>query len=120
LLDFSQPVAVIMAAVLHFVPDEANPYAAVAGYVEAMAPGSLLVLSHGTYPGHRRYAPVGEMYRQSGSPTAPRTREQIQEFLAGTEILEPGVVWTPHWRPEFDHGEHPEPALIYAAVGRKP
>jgi S-adenosyl methyltransferase len=120
LIDLTQPMAVILAAVLHFVPDEANPYDAVAGYVDPMAPGSFLVLSHGAYTGQQRYQTLRRMYDQSSTPAAVRTREQIQAFLTGTEIVEPGVVWTPRWRPEITTGDHPEAEVIYAAVGRKP
>ena len=120
LIDFSQPMAVILAAVLHFVPDDAAAYRAVASYVEAMAPGSLLVLSHGAHIDQPRYRTVGRMYADSGTATIGRTREQVQAFMAGTEIVEPGVVWTTQWRPELDPGDRPETAVIYAAVGRKP
>jgi hypothetical protein len=60
------------------------------------------------------------MYDQSSTPAAVRTREQIQAFMTGTEIVEPGVVWTPRWRPEGITGDHSEAEVIYAAVGRKP
>jgi hypothetical protein len=120
LIDPTQPMAVILAAVLHFVPDEANPYDSVAGYVGPMAPGSYLVLSHGARTGEQRYQTLRRMYDQSSTPAAVRTREQIQAFLTGTEIVEPGVVWTPRWRPDITTGDHPEAEVIYAAVGRKP
>lgn len=120
LIDFSQPMAVILAAVLHFVPEEDNPYDVVARYVRAMAPGSFLVLSHGASTGRERYRSIGQMYREIGSPAGGRTREQFETFLTGTEVVEPGVVWTSQWRPEFEHDDPPEWALIYAAVGRKP
>lgn len=119
LIDFTQPIAVILAAVLHFVPDEANPHDAVAGYVGAMAPGSFLVLSHGARTGQQRYQTLRRMYDQSSTPAAVRTREQIQAFMTGTDIVEPGVVWTPRWRPDITTGDHPEAEVIYAAVGRK-
>ncbi|HEX6354463.1 SAM-dependent methyltransferase [Actinophytocola sp.] len=120
LIDPTQPMAVILAAVLHFVPEEANPYDAVAGYVDAMAPGSFLVLSHGARTGQQRFQTLRRMYDQSSTPAAVRTREEIQAFMIGTEIVEPGVVWTPRWRPEITTGSHPEAEVIYAAVGRKP
>lgn len=120
LIDFTQPMAVIMAAVLHFVPDEAKPYDAVAAYVDAMAPGSFLVLSHGARTGQQRFQTLRRMYDQSSTPAAVRDREEIQAFMTGTELVEPGVVWTPRWRPELTTGDHPEAEVIYAAVGRKP
>lgn len=119
LIDFTRPVAVIMAAVLHFVPDSANPYAAVARYVEQMASGSLLVLSHGVRVEQERVRKGYRMYNQSGTPAGGRTREEIQAFMAGTDIVEPGVVWTTQWRPEFNPRAEPQPAWLYAAVGRK-
>jgi O-methyltransferase involved in polyketide biosynthesis len=120
LIDFDQPVAVILAAVLHFVPDEANPQAAVARYVDIMAPGSYVVLSHGADTGQERYRTVRKMYDQSSTPAAVRTREQIEAFLAGTELVEPGLVWTPHWRPEIALRPTPAPTVILGGVGRKP
>jgi hypothetical protein len=129
LLDLSRPVAVIMAAVLHFVPDDANPYDAVARYVKVMASGSFLVLSHATRVDvrpsadcRRRFEQGSRMYARSSTPATGRTRDEIGAFLAGTDILEPGVVWTPLWRPDpgIHPNEHPEQAMISAALGRKP
>jgi hypothetical protein len=120
LIDFTQPVAVIMAAVLHFVPDSANPHGTVARYVAEMAPGSFLVLSHGVRIEQERVHKGYRMYNQSNTPAGGRTREEIQAFMAGTDVVEPGVVWTTQWRPEFNPRAQPEPAWLYAAVGRKP
>ncbi len=117
LLDFTQPVAVILAAVLHFVPDSANPSNVVARYIKAMTSGSYLVLSHGACFDQQLLHYGRQLY---GHNLTPRTREDIQAFLADTQIVDPGVVWTPQWHPEFDPGNHPEQAKIYAAVGHKP
>jgi hypothetical protein len=119
LLDLTQPVAVILAAVLHFVPDQANPWHAVARYVEAMPSGSLLVLSHGVRTGQPRFQAVRQLYTQGGMSTASRTRAEIEAFLTGTEMVEPGLVWTAQWRPDARTADRPETRLIYAAVGRK-
>ncbi|MCT2586337.1 SAM-dependent methyltransferase [Actinophytocola gossypii] len=123
LIDFAAPVAVLMVAVLHFIPDSAQPHAAVTRYVEAMAPGSLLVLSHGVeLPVADRAAEIDELYRRSANPGVRRTPDEVAAFFTGTELVEPGLVWTPQWRPESpnDVGEHPEASLVYAGVGRKP
>jgi SAM-dependent methyltransferase len=119
LLDLTRPMAVILAAVLHFVPDDAHPHAAVAQYVQAMAPGSFLVLSHGARAKQHREEETYRLYGQSSTPAVGRTREEVHALMAGTEIIEPGLVWTSQWRPEFDPGEHSE-HRVYAAVGRKP
>lgn len=121
LLDFDEPVAVLMAAVLHFVPDSADPQRAVARYVETMAPGSYLVLSHAARVDLQRSRDGWRMYDQSSSPGSGRTREEVAGLMAGTEVMAPGVVWTPQWRPDpgVDTGENPEMSMVYAAVGRK-
>ena len=59
------------------------------------------------------------MYNQSSTPAGGRTREEIQAFMAGTDILEPGVVWTTQWRPEFNARAESGSAWLYAAIGRK-
>ena len=120
LIDFSQPVAVLTVAVLHFIPDSARPHEAVAKYVAAMAPGSLLVLSHGVQQPSSDN--VVAMYRNTANPSTGRTPEGIAAFFEGTELVEPGLVWTPQWRPDSpgEVGEHPERSLVFAGVGRKP
>lgn len=120
LLDFSQPVAVILAAVLHFLPDEVKPQQAVSRYVSALAPGSFLVLSHGVRSEQESVRRRWHLYDQTPTPPRGRTPDEIMTFLAGTEIVPPGAVWTPLWRPEPDGSQCPEPerAGIYAAVGR--
>jgi hypothetical protein len=120
LIDRTQPMAVIMAAVLHFVPDSADPHGAVARYVEAMAPGSYLVLSHGVRAEEERVRQGYRLYDQSSTPAGGRTREEVRAFFAGTDVVDPGVVWTTEWRPEFNPRAQPEPAWLYAGVGRKP
>jgi hypothetical protein len=121
LLDLDQPIAVLMAAVLHFVPDSANPGAAVARYVDAVAPGSYLVLSHAAKVDLQRSQDGWKMYNNTSTPGGPRTREQVIALMTGTELVEPGVVWLPEWRPEdLDDVENPALSLGYAAVGRKP
>jgi hypothetical protein len=121
LLDFDQPIAVLMAAVLHFVPDSANPRAAVARYINAMAPGSYLVLSHAAKVDLQRSQDGWKLYNSTSTPGGGRTREEVAVLMAGTELVEPGVVWLPEWRPErLDDTSAPERSLGYAAVGRKP
>jgi hypothetical protein len=121
LLDLDQPIAVLMAAVLHFVPDSADPYGSVARYVSAMTAGSYLVLSHAARVDLQRSQDGWKMYDKSTTPGGGRTREEVAAFFAGTEIVAPGVVWTPQWRPDraSDVGENPELALVYAGVGHR-
>ncbi len=123
LIDFSQPVALLMVAVLHFVPDSAAPHTAVSRYVSALAPGSFLVLSHGVEsPVIDGRDEVDRLYQSSSTPGVRRTPEEIARFFEGLEFVEPGLVWTPEWRPDSpeDVGEHPEASLVFAGVARKP
>jgi hypothetical protein len=121
LLDFDQPIAVLMAAVLHFVPDSAEPEAAIARYVDVMAPGSYLVLSHAAKVDLQRSQEGWKLYNDTSTPGGGRTREQVAAFMAGMELVEPGVVWLSEWRPDsLDDAADPEQSIGYAAVGRKP
>jgi S-adenosyl methyltransferase len=121
LLDFGQPVAVLLVAVLHFLRDEENPHAAVELLKEAVPPGSYLVVSHGTadFEPERAHSAV-KGYRQASAPFVLRSHQEISSFFDGFEVLEPGVVQIPWWRPD---GEVPEDAgkiWIYGGIGRKP
>jgi hypothetical protein len=121
LLNFDEPIAVLMVAVLHFLDDETGPHAAVARYVDAMAPGSYLVLSHIAAENTDEQTQARSLYQKNAVPILGRTPEQLAAFLTGTEILEPGIVWTPQWHPETsDNVTEPERSKGYAAVGRKP
>ncbi|HEV2781725.1 MAG TPA: SAM-dependent methyltransferase [Actinophytocola sp.] len=123
LLNFDEPMALLIVSVLHFVPDSAGPRAAIARYLDAMASGSYLVLSHGT--SHGRDRPPREAaagYERTTTPGVDRGRQEILSLMAGTELVEPGLVWTPQWRPDNpeDAHDHPERSLVLAGVGRKP
>jgi S-adenosyl methyltransferase len=121
LLNLDEPIAVLTVAVLHFIDDGKGPHAAVARYVDAMAPGSYLVLSHIAAEDTDEQAQARTLYQKDAVPIVARTREQLAAFFTGTELVEPGIVWTPLWHPEqFDNLEEPERSKGYAGVGRKP
>jgi hypothetical protein len=125
LLDFDQPIGVLMMAVLHFIPREDNAEAIVGRFRDALAPGSFLALSHGTADG-LRITPeqldrgLDQMARTT-TPATTRTRAEIERFFTGLDMVEPGVVWTAQWRPEHPDEviEQPERCAAYAGVGRK-
>ncbi|WP_133903764.1 SAM-dependent methyltransferase [Actinophytocola oryzae] len=123
LLDYTQPIALLMVAVLHFIPDEAMPQEAVARFVSALPSGSFVVLSHAVERDSLQgRVEVDRLYETSANPGVRRTPDQIMAFLDGLDLVEPGLVWTPQWRPELpeDVGDHPESSLVMAAVARKP
>jgi SAM-dependent methyltransferase len=119
-LDLTEPVAVLLLAVLHFVPDADRPDAIIGELHAAMAPGSYLVISHGTDEG-RSTEELEHVYRRTVTPLAMRDRGQVRELFTGFELLDPGVVWAPQWRPDRpgDVGGHPERSGSYVGVGRR-
>jgi SAM-dependent methyltransferase len=102
LIDFDQPVGLLLASVLHFLSEADEPHRLVAEFRDAMAPGSYLVLSHGTREAKQE---VGEAFetvynnRVSNQATV-RPREEILRFFDGFTLVEPGLVYTPLWRPD--------------------
>ncbi|WP_018686401.1 SAM-dependent methyltransferase [Actinokineospora enzanensis] len=113
-----EPVAVLMVAVLHFIPE---PYDALARYVAAMPSGSYLALTHGTVDTKPPSSgDVINLYENSGSSVAPRSREEVAALCDGLAIVEPGVVWTPEWHPDAPLTADPRDAMAYAVVARKP
>ncbi len=99
-LDFSRPVAVTLLGILHFILDDDAARAVVARLVDALPSGSYLVQCDGTDSSPAYIAAI-ERYRDSGGvPYNVRTHEQIAGFYEGLELVEPGVVNIPEWRPE--------------------
>uniref|UniRef100_UPI00055CFE5E SAM-dependent methyltransferase n=1 Tax=Sciscionella sediminilitoris TaxID=1445613 RepID=UPI00055CFE5E len=124
LLDFTEPMAVMLVAILHFVSDEDDPEGITARYAKATAPGSYLIASHGTAEGAgaERVRKAAAGYRGKADYSAYlRTKEEFAAILAPYDLVEPGITWTAQWHPEDDR-DVPADAdhlAIYAAVGRK-
>ncbi|MEU2877066.1 SAM-dependent methyltransferase [Streptomyces sp. NPDC007070] len=123
LIDVNRPVALLLVAILHFVEDTDDPYAAVAELRDALAPGSLLVLTHASYEGiplpPERSAGAVDVYKDIRNPLIMRSREQIARFFEGYDMVEPGLVPMPLWRPETaPEDEDPYAFSGYAGVGR--
>jgi len=124
LLDLSRPIAIVLATVMHYVPDDALAHAVVRRLREAMAPGSFLVIAHGTPETQtaEREKQLAEAIQRI-TTTKQRTAEEVLPFFEGLELVEPGLVLTPLWRPEGpdDVGlDTPELGLSLVGVGRKP
>ena len=120
-LDLTQPVGLVLLAILHFVDDSEEPHAIVARLVEAMAPGSYLVISHATYDPMppEIVTRLKAAIANTGEKGGPRDREQFERFFTGLTLVEPGIVPIGEWRPE--PGEPvPDPAEVgvYGAVAR--
>ncbi|MFI6154951.1 SAM-dependent methyltransferase [Kitasatospora sp. NPDC051170] len=121
-LDFERPIALVLAAVLHFLREEDEPYRVLATLLEVLPSGSHLVLSHGTadfIPAAVRDRVTG-VYDRATAPLVGRGREEVRAFFDGLELLEPGVVTVPLWRPDAPPAPGAERVSMYGAVARKP
>ena len=128
LLDLARPVGLILAGVLQYISDDDDPAGMVHSYVERLASGSYVAMSHPTLDDLTTERVVGAMkatdvYQRSDTPFHYRTRSEFELFFAGTELVEPGVVSMWDWRPELgadNSEEHDGRANGFAGVGRKP
>ncbi|MGA5179796.1 SAM-dependent methyltransferase [Streptomyces pseudogriseolus] len=123
LIDLNRPVALLLVAILHFVEEADDPYGAVAELSEALAPGSVLVLTHAAYEGiplpPERAEGAVDVYRDMRNPLIMRTREEIARFFEGYDMVEPGLVPMPRWRPDTAlEDEDPYAFSGLAGVGR--
>jgi hypothetical protein len=124
MLDFRQPVMVLASALVHyFIPGKRDAAGMIAGYRDALAPGSYLALS--TFTGDEQDAEMFRAVELSKDTTDPihlRSRQETRALMAGFDIVEPGVVFTPEWRPDSpdEVGDAPELAGVLAVVGYKP
>ncbi|MCA1223915.1 SAM-dependent methyltransferase [Streptomyces sp. 8L] len=102
-LDFTRPVALSLIALLHFVPDDGDPYGLVRTLLAPLAPGSCLILSHLSMDRLTPEQDRTDEYRAAGIDLRPRTHAEVSRFFEGLDLVEPGVV--PCW-----HKDTPEPA----------
>jgi hypothetical protein len=103
LIDLNEPVALVLAAVLHLIPDEQDPAGIVAQFRSHMVPGSYLVLSQ--FAAHSDPEAIAQLRAiADGTPveTYFRTREEIHRFFGGFQLLPPGLVDVEQWRPDLE------------------
>jgi SAM-dependent methyltransferase len=121
LIEFGQPLAVLLVAVLHFISEDDGPPAIVAAIRDVLGPGGYLVLSHVT--GDIRCdsaANAAVHYKKVTSGATLRGRDEILRFFAGLELIDPGLVQVPHWRPDGPEPADASKVWILGGVGRKP
>jgi hypothetical protein len=120
-LDFSQPVAIMLMAILQHLSEEHHPYSVVAQLMAAVPAGSYLALSHPAKDIHA--AEMAEMANRLNQMMAEkvtfRSRAEVAPFFDGLELVEPGMTNVPEWRPESDQ-EASSPAALWGGVARKP
>jgi S-adenosyl methyltransferase len=107
-LDFREPVAVLLVAILHFIPDRDQPGGIVRELAGPLVPGSYLVMAHATedyLPDRRReFEEARQLFDRASAPFTPRGIRQVTRWLDGMEILDPGVVPVSAWRPDDPAG----------------
>ena len=120
-LDFSQPVAVMLMAILQHLNDDDDPYAVVGKLMAAVPSGSYLVLSHPAKDIHAaEMAAMAERLNQMMAEKVTfRGEAEVARFFTGLELVEPGMTNVPGWRPDTEE-EASSPAALWAGVARKP
>ena len=120
LLDFDQPIAVLMVALLHFVSDEEDAAGIVATFRDALAPGSALVISHGTDGGKPEVSAAARKgWANARSQIVVRDHDEIAALFGDFELVEPGLVQLPLWRPDGAVREDWKTIWLEGAVGFK-
>lgn len=124
LIDFSQPAALLLVAILHFITDDENPERIIAAFRDALPSGSYLALSHGTADFHSPDAVSHgtKVYQRATAPLVLRSHARVTALFDGFDLVEPGLVQVPLWRPD---GRRPRlrdlaGIGIYGGVGQRP
>ena len=124
-LDLSQPVGLLLIAVMHFIPDDDDPWGLVARLLAALPPGSYLALSHltGDFDA-AAWEGVVAVYKRNGVTMRVRPKPDVERFFDGLDLVDPGVVSLPHWRPDRSQVGQASPSdaavSVYGGVARKP
>jgi hypothetical protein len=127
LIDFSEPVAILLVAILHFIDDSKSPYQLVDSFKSAIPSGGYLVVSHVTDDGIPAdiSRDAQQIYKNASASVTPRSRDEVMRFFDGLDLIEPGLVDASEWRPDIPSGEFsfdsssPLHTLGYGGVGRK-
>ena len=119
-LRWSEPVALLLVAILHFVEDTEDPWSIVRELVAELPPGSFLVLSHATFDplDAETIAKMNAINAPIKPAFTPRGLAAVTRFFEGLELLEPGIVSVSDWRPESEVRPTPAEATGYGAVAR--
>jgi hypothetical protein len=118
-LDFSRPIALMLMGVLEFVPDSDEAHASVRTLLDALPSGSYLAIAHSVRSPSMDEA-AARWNASGATPLTLRTAEQLEAFFKELDLLEPGMVSLPRWRPEPDTSFTGREVFQYGGVGRKP
>jgi hypothetical protein len=122
LLDFSQPVAVMLLGVLHCIPDEDDPAGIVARLLDLVSPGSYLAIVHpaSDVAIFEMEQAMGDYNNQASLALRARSHAEISRFFHGLDLVEPGLVQIHRWRPGPDDVSQGRDLAAYGGLGRKP
>ncbi len=125
LLDAGEPVGLLLVSLLHSVLDDDQAHELVHHLVDALPSGSYVVISHATHDDvtNELRDQLLRLYSGTTNPVRVRSRAEFTRFFDGLELVEPGVVFAPSWRPDAPDDllvEEPRRSISFAAVGRKP
>ena len=120
-LDFSRPVAIMLISVLHLIVDRDDPYDLVSQLVNAVVPGSYVVISHAAsdIDSGAMISMANRLNELMAQQSVPRTHREVAAFFAGLDLVEPGLVRVPEWRPA-SVADSAVRAQMWGAVARKP
>jgi hypothetical protein len=120
-LDFSRPVAIMLISILHLILDRDDPYDLVSQLVNAVVPGSYVVISHAAsdIDTGAMISMANRLNELMAQQAVPRTHREVASFFAGLDLLEPGLVRVPEWRPA-SVSEAAARAQMWGGVARKP
>ncbi|GAB3010625.1 SAM-dependent methyltransferase [Streptomyces pseudoechinosporeus] len=119
IIDFDQPVALLLVAIIHFLTDTEQPEQVVATLRDALPPGSYLVLSHATGDFTANRSAAQAVYNKATASMNLRSRTEVEQFFDGFELVEPGLAQVPFWRPDTPPPTGSDEIGFYGGVARK-
>jgi hypothetical protein len=120
LIDFDQPVMMLTLAVLHFIPESGQPDKLVHEYGKNLSSGSHLAITHATAAARpEEMRKLEALYATSSNPAVARTPEWIRGAFGEFELVDPGAVFVPQWRPDGDTPQNPQDFIFFGGVGAK-
>ncbi|MEM8532641.1 MAG: SAM-dependent methyltransferase [Chloroflexota bacterium] len=124
LINFQRPVAILLVSMLHFVPNDTEVQRVIAQIKESMSAGSYLAISHATIDSAtpQQHTEMREIYSKTTMPIKGRTKREITALFDGLQLVEPGVVFAPLWRPDGKEDlwlDQPDRSLAFVGVGKK-
>ena len=122
LIDFDEPVGVLLVSIVHFLADADDPAAIIGELLAPFPAGSYVALTHVTADAAAQVRAAARVYDAATTRMFVRSREEVLALVPGLDVVKPGLVWTPQWRPEPGEPVPAQPGddYCYALVARKP